>query len=398
MSYKSIPKEQHRIGDHNPLKILIYSFDWRNLYETNIGEIFEKFKRDGLNYNVNHIFSINWSVKSYYKKINNNVATVHLKAYLGKIRFFYDLANIFLTPFLLKKYKFIPDVVVAYDFPSVFLGLGAKFFWGSKIAVIITNIPTQLMRMRRFWRVLLLYQIVSEFFAKFFVDYAIAISTSTKEYLNNLGISDKKIRILTPNVITRDVRFIKATQAGFVREKYHISKEKKIILSVGRLEPEKNFEALIRAFNDLGDDSLVLVIVGQGRLLGNLEALVSSLRLNDLVIFAGLIGRDKIWNYYKDADVFMLLSRSEGLGLVFWEAMYMGVPVIGSRVGGILDTIGEREERGFLWEEGDGMEKLKNIFEKVFEREEVKDKIKKARDYVKNIIEKNYNINDYLDL
>ena len=61
-----------------------------------------------------------------------------------------------------------------------------------------------------------------------------------------------------------------------------------------------------------------------------------------------LFHEQTLWNYFYDADIFMLLSQSEGLGLVFWEAMYARVPVIGSMASGILETIGADGFAGFL--------------------------------------------------
>ncbi len=379
------------------LRILLFSFDWRNLYETNIGEIFEKLERDGLAPSRNSIFSIHWSTKGYYKKINNNLATLHLKAHLGKIRFVYDLVNIFLTPFLLKKYRFSPDMVVIYDFPSVFLGLGAKFFWGSRIVLIVTNIPTQLIRTRPRWGFSLLYQKVSEFFAKYFIDYAITISTSTEKYMKALGVSPKKIRVFSPNVIARDEQFFETARTGWVRERLNISKEKKIILSVGRLEPEKNFTRLIEIFKTLNRKDLVLIIVGQGSEYERLNNLVAKHHLQENIIFAGFVERKDIWNFYRDADVFILLSKSEGLGLVFWEAMYARVPVIGSMADGIVETIGENGLRGFLITDDENTDTVNaKIDACIAHGDRVTAMIERARAYVSEKISRRATINDIL--
>ena len=101
-----------------PTRILLFSFDWRNMYEGHISEIIEKLERDHLSPHVNKFFSINWGPKSYYRKISENIETVHLKARMGRTRVFYDIADIFITPFLLKKHGFRPDIVLLYDFPS----------------------------------------------------------------------------------------------------------------------------------------------------------------------------------------------------------------------------------------------------------------------------------------
>lgn len=383
MSKNHVQRKLHINSLNESLRILICSFDWRNLYETNIREVFEKLGRDGIAPQYNKIFSVNWSTKGYYKKIDENIETVHMKAPLGRLRFIYDIANIFLAPYLIKKYHFTPDVVIVYDFPSVFSGIGVKFFYGSKIAVIITNIPKKLARTRRFGNVIFLYQTICEFLSKYFIDYAVAISKTTEEYLKEIGIPQQKIRVFSPNVIERDMQYIEASREGVVREKYGIAKNKKIILSVGRLEAEKNFNGLIRALSELQDDKLVLVIVGQGSLREELGKLVRDLNLENQVIFVGNIERKNIWNFYRDADVFILLSKSEGLGLVFWEAMYSGVPVIGPRIEGIAESIGKDGLRGFFWNEGDEISVLKQRIDGCFQKtSDIEDMVLRAKAYV----------------
>jgi glycosyltransferase involved in cell wall biosynthesis len=365
------------------LKIAVVSFDWRNLFETNLGEVYEKLERDGFISEHNEIFSINWSTRSYHKKINDNLETVHLHARVGRLRFWYDFVNIFAVPFILMKHRFIPDVVVARDFQSVLSGLAAKLFWGSKIAVILTNVPTQVIRNRSFWQILFLYQATSELFSKYFVDYAVAISNTTKDYLKKLKIPDQKIRMFVPNVIARDKKFIEVSHAGIVRTKYNIPKDKKIILSVGRLESEKNFRGLIDTFHSLQDENLILIIVGEGKLRQELEKQVYDLNLVGRVIFAGFVERGDIWNFYHDADVFILLSQSEGLGLVFWEAMYMRVPVIGPSIEGIAETIGEDGLRGFFWNAGEDNNILKTKISTCYQKTgEIEEMLNRAERYV----------------
>jgi glycosyltransferase involved in cell wall biosynthesis len=88
-----------------------------------------------------------------------------------------------------------------------------------------------------------------------------------------------------------------------------------------------------------------------------------------------------------DADCFVLLSKSEALGLVFWEAMYMNVPVIGRPVGGIVETIGKDGERGFLWDAKDGTEAFKNKLERAIRKDpDVQAMTVRAREYVQRKI------------
>ena len=93
----------------------------------------------------------------------------------------------------------------------------------------------------------------------------------------------------------------------------------------------------------------------------------------------------------------MLLSYSEGLGLVFWEAMYMRVPVIGSPVGGIKETIGENGERGLFWDESYGVEDIAKKIKIVFdEGPGISEMKRRAHLYVSEKIKQRLSINDIL--
>ncbi|WP_298957000.1 glycosyltransferase [uncultured Methylobacterium sp.] len=110
-----------------------------------------------------------------------------------------------------------------------------------------------------------------------------------------------------------------------------------VILSVGRLAPEKEFPTLIRAFARLPGEPR-LVILGEGPDRAALEALAGSLGLGDRVALPGYAASP--WPAYAGARVFALSSRSEGFGNVVVEALASGLPVVATDCGGpreILD-------------------------------------------------------------
>lgn len=379
-----------------PLKILIISFDWRNIFENNFDELMQKMNRDRLMPGFNKIFIISWSTRTYYKE-KKNIKTFHLNGFLGKFRIFYDFFLIFLAPLILKKKNFKPDFIVIRDFPLIFSAISIKIFFKSKITFFLGSLPTDLARKRKFGSLRWLYQYFSEFFAKHAIDYFIANGEATKKYFVKMGVNSGKIKIMTEDVIMRDKNFISTSLKGRVRKQYNIGDDKKILLSVGRLEEEKGFERLLDAFQAIKKNDLILIIAGQGVLMEKLAEKVKNLGLESKVIFSGFVSREDIWNYYQDADIFILLSRSEGLGLVFWEAMHMNIPVIGSKVGGIVDTIGENKERGFFWEKKDGLSKLNEIINKCIDNSfEVMQKKEKAFIYISEKINDNRIINDFI--
>jgi len=102
-----------------------------------------------------------------------------------------------------------------------------------------------------------------------------------------------------------------------------------IVLGVGRLENKtKGFDFLIKAHSKLINDGLLhrLVIVGEGDDRKLLEELVRKEGVQNTVSLPGFVRN--ISEFYNNADIFVLSSRFEGLGMVILEAMSYGIPVV----------------------------------------------------------------------
>jgi glycosyltransferase involved in cell wall biosynthesis len=101
-----------------------------------------------------------------------------------------------------------------------------------------------------------------------------------------------------------------------------------IILNVGRLDPQKNLQLLLRAHAQLISEGIEhkLFIIGKGSELESLKSLVKKLKIDETVIFKGFLENPYPW--IKIADALILSSNFEGLGMVLLEAMTLGTPVI----------------------------------------------------------------------
>lgn len=111
-----------------------------------------------------------------------------------------------------------------------------------------------------------------------------------------------------------------------------------VVLFAGRLSPEKGVDVLVEAMREL--DGVRLVVAGDGpqrRLVPDALGFVSSERLREL---------------YREASMVVMPSRREGFGVVALEAMAHGLPVIGTRVGGLARLV-EHERTGLLVEPDD---------------------------------------------
>jgi glycosyltransferase involved in cell wall biosynthesis len=99
------------------------------------------------------------------------------------------------------------------------------------------------------------------------------------------------------------------------------------ILGIGRFCEQKDFSTLIRAFSIvIKHKDAKLIILGDGELRSQLEALLRILNLNDRVDLPGFI--DNPYQYLSRSSVFVLSSRWEGLGNVLIEALACDVPIV----------------------------------------------------------------------
>lgn len=167
-----------------------------------------------------------------------------------------------------------------------------------------------------------------------FADQVIGVSQSVKDHLVNTGeIPESKGKVIY-NPVSIPTPFPKKESPNFE------------IVYVGRLEIVKNVETLIKAFANSNHTHAHLTIVGDGRERHHLEALTSTLQMDSKITFTGFISEPS--KYLSNADLFVLPSFSEGFGIAAAEAMFLKVPVLCSRVGGIPEFVKDGEN-GWLF-------------------------------------------------
>jgi D-inositol-3-phosphate glycosyltransferase len=184
------------------------------------------------------------------------------------------------------------------------------------------------------------------------IDSADAVVVSTrieKDDIANLYQGNcASIEVIPPGVHTN---LFQPTDTLLARQKLGLP-DKKTVLYVGRVEPLKGLDILLRAIALLNDnaDSQLLIVGGsleKDAELKRLNALANNLNISDIVTFTGPVAQEDLPNYYNAADVFVLPSWYESFGLAALEAMSCGTPVVVSRVGG-LTTFVEHGKTGYL--------------------------------------------------
>ncbi|MBI3997046.1 MAG: glycosyltransferase [Candidatus Omnitrophica bacterium] len=119
------------------------------------------------------------------------------------------------------------------------------------------------------------------------------------------------------------------------------SPDDQVILSVGRLSPEKGYEDLLKAFALIASRAphARLVLVGDGAQRAALQTLQAQSGLNGRVTFAGR--QEDVTGWLAAADLYVQPSHREGLPLAVLEAMAAGVPVVATDVGDLRYVITE---------------------------------------------------------
>lgn len=132
---------------------------------------------------------------------------------------------------------------------------------------------------------------------------------------------------------------------GLFKEKFNISKDKKIILFLGRINKKKGLDLLVESFSLLSKDheDLILAIVGPDSdgYKNDICKMIKNYNLEKKVLFTGLLeGVDKITAFI-DSEMFVLSSYSENFGVSVVEAMSCGAPVVISNKVGIYKDVEE---------------------------------------------------------
>lgn len=148
-------------------------------------------------------------------------------------------------------------------------------------------------------------------------------------------------------------RFVVEENPSSIRVRLQLPLEKRLILSVSRINAYKGYDVVLNALAALPAEiraKLQYAIAGRGEALPALQQQALELGLMDCVTWLGFVDDRELPALYASADLFILCTREdpkargvEGFGMVFLEAQAAGLPVVGTRAGGIPDAIVEGE-------------------------------------------------------
>ena len=188
------------------------------------------------------------------------------------------------------------------------------------------------------------------------IDKLIVATTDEKDNLQTLYSTPPDIiEIIPPGVDTNRFYQIPVDEA---KEFIGIPENEKMILFVGRIEPLKGVDTLIKAISQLQQADILsrcphyLYIIGgdadsgqekMNEEMHRLQDLRIKLGVGDLVIFLGKRDQDSLQYYYSAAEMLVMPSHYESFGMVALESMACGTPVIATQVGGLQHLVLDQE-------------------------------------------------------
>lgn len=177
--------------------------------------------------------------------------------------------------------------------------------------------------------------------------HVITPSESMKQILAESGVVGRFISAIPTGI---DVEPFRQADGEMVRHERGWGNDL-VLISVGRLGKEKNFDTLLTACAQIIQkrERIRLVIIGDGPERKTLEELAAQLGIAPQVEFTGRVEFDEIPGYLKAADIFCFASVTETQGLVTMEALAAGLPVVAVAAPGTADAVTHGQE-GLLTE------------------------------------------------
>jgi len=177
-------------------------------------------------------------------------------------------------------------------------------------------------------------------------DALIRVNNKDIPHFIQIGANPNRIYYI-PNGYNQD--FLKVINKNLAREKLGLENDKKILINIARLYKEKGQKFLIEAIEKVvkHNDNFVCYIGGIGPLKNQLNKQITQKNLNKYVKLLDYIPNEEIIYWMNAADIFVLPSLDEGNPTVMFESLGIGLPFIGTNVGGIPEII-TSEEYGLL--------------------------------------------------
>lgn len=176
-------------------------------------------------------------------------------------------------------------------------------------------------------------------------DLILAVSHFTRDRLcQKQGLSSDKVGILH-NTFDETAWKI-SPKPPHLLQKYGLSADQKIILTVSRLVASEKYKGYDRILETLPIirqtiPNIHYIIVGKGNDRDRIERIIQQNNLQNYVTLAGFIPDEQLCDHYNLCDLFAMPSKREGFGIVYLESLACGKPTLGGNLDGAVDALCE---------------------------------------------------------
>jgi glycosyltransferase involved in cell wall biosynthesis len=162
-------------------------------------------------------------------------------------------------------------------------------------------------------------------------DAVLVITPRLARQLVSEGVEEERVHVIPPGVNS-------ALFSGPFEDPFPSIGRPRVVF-VGRLAPQKGVRTLVEATRLIRAPGAQVLLIGDGPQRATLEQAVQRLGVGDVVHFFGFVPHERVPAVLAHADLLVLPSLYEELGTILLEAMWMSVPIVASRTGGIPDII-----------------------------------------------------------
>lgn len=253
--------------------------------------------------------------------------------------------------------RFNPDIINSHLLHVTGYAILGKIFSGKYNLKIVETIHSTSLSKKIY------HQVISNYLTS----KTIAITQKVKENLINIArVKKNKIKIIENGI-------------ELPKEKFKVRKEVEKIICIGRLSPEKNHIFILKAYKLLKEklESVpILEIYGKGVLEKELKEYIDKNKLqNDIKLMGSTLD---VMKKLEESDLYIISSKYEGLSISLLEALGVGIPIIATKVPGLIDVLTNKEA---ALVELDNIEELSSTIKGLIKNH------KKRQEYFKNSLE-----------
>lgn len=218
-------------------------------------------------------------------------------------------------------------IIHAHSAHALAIGLWAKLFYRNLILVAARRVDFSIRKNR-----LSIYKYNNPY-----LDRIVSISDRIREVMLRDGIPEEKLVTIHSGIDIHKFDGISPDPA--FRKNWGIPQDHVIVGTVAAIVGHKDYPNLLKAARIVAEqyEKVTFMAVGNGENEADVLALARKLGLKDRFIFCGY--QKEVGLFLKQFDIFVLASRMEGLGTSVLDAQAAGLPVVGTRAGGIPEMI-----------------------------------------------------------